>query len=203
MDVPQDRQMIAQVDEPLRLFADWFAEAEASEISDANAIILSTATPGGVPSSRTVLLKEWDEKGFVFYTNFDSRKGEELATNPVAALLFYWKSQRRQVRIEGPVVPVAAEEADAYFASRPRDSQLGAWASDQSRPLTERQVFLDRLADLRIRYEGTHVPRPPHWSGFRVAPARIEFWQELPFRYHDRLVFTRDGDGWVSGRLFP
>jgi pyridoxamine 5'-phosphate oxidase len=203
MDGAQEREPIPALDDPLALFADWLAEAERSELRDANAMVLATATPDGTPSARTVLLKGWDENGFVFYTNFNSRKGDELQANPLACLLFYWKSVERQIRIEGPVAPVTADEADAYFASRPRDSQLGAWASDQSQPMDERQAFLDRLAEVKRRYADGDVPRPPHWSGFRVAARRMEFWQAMPFRHHDRLVYHYHSGRWTHGRLYP
>jgi pyridoxamine 5'-phosphate oxidase len=189
--------------DPHLLFDAWFAEAKAGEPHDAEAMALATATADGRPSVRMVLLKGHDERGFVFYTNSRSRKGEELAANARAALLFHWKSLRRQVRIEGKVAPVAPREADAYFASRSRDSQLGAWASDQSRPLASRQAFEDRYAQLAASYEGKEVPRPPHWCGYRVAPERIEFWTDRPHRLHERRLFTRAGPGWAEGLLYP
>jgi pyridoxamine 5'-phosphate oxidase len=165
---------------------------------------LATADPKGRPSCRMVLLKGHDERGFVFYTNLDSRKGAELAANPVAALLFHWKSLRRQVRIEGPVLAVAEAEADSYFASRARDSQLGAWASDQSRPLDARATFEARYEGMRHRFEGVEVPRPPHWSGWRLVPERIEFWKDRAHRLHERRLFTRlDEGGWSEGLLYP
>jgi pyridoxamine 5'-phosphate oxidase len=150
-----------------------------------------------------VLLKGWDRDGFVFYTNTQSRKGGELAINQAVALLFHWKSLLRQIRIEGRAVPVSAEEADAYYASRPRISRLGAWASDQSRPLGDRSELEARVAAMEARYPGEAIPRPPHWSGYRVRPESFEFWQDMPFRLHDRLVFTRDREGWGTGKLFP
>ena len=166
--------------------------------------MLATATRDGRPSVRAVLLKGWDERGFVFYTNLDSRKAEELAANPRVALCFHWKSLGRQLRIEGTAAPVAAAEADAYFASRPRDSQIGAWASAQSRPLADRGELERRFAEEAGRYAGGEaVPRPANWSGYRVRPECIEFWQERPFRLHDRVVFTRDGDRWRKQRLYP
>ena len=189
--------------DPHRLFEAWFAEAKAGEPNDAEAMALATATPDGRPSVRMVLLKGHDERGFVFYTNSRSRKGEELAANGRAALLFHWKSLRRQVRIEGSVSPVAPLEADAYFASRSRDSQLGAWASDQSRPLVSRDVFEGRFAQLAAANEGKEVPRPPHWCGYRVSPERIEFWTDRPHRLHERRLFTRAGPGWTEGLLYP
>ena len=189
--------------DPHLLFEQWFAEAKAGEPHDAEAMALATADPGGRPSVRMVLLKGHDENGFVFYTNSLSRKGEELAANPRAALLFHWKSLRRQVRIEGQVRPVSPGEADAYFARRSRDSQLGAWASDQSRPLVSREAFERRFAQLAAANEGKEVPRPPHWCGYRVAPERIEFWTDRPHRLHERRLFTRAGPGWTEGLLYP
>ena len=164
---------------------------------------LATATPDGAPSARMVLLKGHDARGFVFYTNSQSRKGEELAANPRAALLFHWKSLRRQVRTEGRIAPVDQAEADAYFASRARDSQLGAWASDQSRPLASRDLFERRFAELVARYDGRDVPRPPHWWGYRLVPDRIEFWSDRPHRLHERRLFVREGDAWREGLLYP
>ena len=175
--------------DPLLLFQAWMAEAQRSEPNDANAMTLATCTPAGLPSARMVLLKGADERGFVFYTNRDSRKGGDLLANPHAALLFHWKSLRRQVRIEGAVEDVADAEADAYFASRARVSRLGALASDQSRVLPERAELERRVAELDARYPGDSVPRPPHWSGFRVVPQSIEFWQDMPFRLHDRRLY--------------
>jgi len=189
--------------DPHSLFEEWFAEARLSEPNDPEAMALATATPGGAPSVRMVLLKGHDRQGFVFYTNGGSRKGGELAANPQAALLFHWKSLRRQVRIEGVVEPVSSGEADAYFASRGRASQLGAWASDQSQPLDARATFEARYQEVLARYEGRDVPRPPHWGGYRVVPARIEFWSDRAHRLHERRVFTRDGDAWTEGLLYP
>jgi len=190
-------------DEPFVPFARWFDLATKSEPL-AETMTLATATSDGRPSLRAVLLKGADRSGFVFYTNLDSRKAAELDANPQAALCFHWKSLGRQVRIEGQVAAVSDDAADAYFASRPRDSQLGAWASDQSRPLASRAVLEARLAAYRRQYaEHPVVPRPANWSGFRVAPLRIEFWQEQPNRLHDRVLFTRDGDRWLKERLFP
>jgi pyridoxamine 5'-phosphate oxidase len=188
--------------EPLAPFERWFADAALSEL-DANAMILATATADALPSARAVLLKGFDARGFVFYTNLESRKSEELTGNPQAALCFLWKVLRRQVRIEGTVEPVSAEEADAYFASRPRDSRIGAWASDQSRPLASRAVLEQRVEDFTRQFGDSEAPRPPFWSGFRVVPRRIEFWQERPARLHDRWLFVREGDEWRRERLFP
>ena len=190
-------------DDPLALFDAWFAEAKAREPNDAEAMALATATPDGRPSVRMVLLKGHGPGGFTFYTNADSRKGEELAADPHAALLFHWKSLRRQVRIEGAVSEVDAAEADAYFATRSRDSQLGAHASDQSRPLDCRSTFEERYEEMKQRYEGRDVPRPARWTGFRVTPERIEFWTDRPHRLHERRLFVRDGDGWIQGLLYP
>lgn len=191
--------------EPLTLFDDWLNEAEAKEVNDHNAMALATVDSDGMPSLRMVLLKGVDERGFVFYTNFESRKGEQLLAQPKAALLFHWKSLRRQVRVEGPVTRVTDAEADDYFASRPRQSQIGAWASQQSRPLESRFVLEKRVARFAAKHAIGTVPRPPHWSGFRVAPQRIEFWQDGAFRLHDRLVYHREDEsgGWRTERLYP
>jgi pyridoxamine 5'-phosphate oxidase len=188
---------------PFTLFAAWMKDAEASEPNDPNAMTLATVSAAGAPSTRIVLLKGWDEGGFVFYTNTQSRKGEEIAAHPAVALLFHWKSLRRQIRIEGQAAPVTAAEADAYFATRPRVSRLGAWASDQSRPLADRAVLEARVAALEARYPDEAIPRPPHWSGYRVRPARFEFWQDMPFRLHDRTVFTQAAGAWQASKLFP
>jgi pyridoxamine 5'-phosphate oxidase len=190
-------------DDPHALFDRWLAQARQSEPNDSEAMALATAAADGRPSARIVLLKGHDPRGFAFYTNSQSRKGDELAANPQAALLFHWKSLRRQVRIEGRVEPVGALEADAYFASRSRDSQLGAWASDQSRPLISRDAFEDRYARLVSSYEGMDVPRPPFWWGYRLVPDRIEFWTDRPHRLHQRRLFTRAGEGWTEGLLYP
>ena len=189
--------------DPFALFAAWFAEAKAAEPNDAEAMALATADSAGCPSVRMVLLKGHGAKGFEFYTNLDSRKGAELAANATAALLFHWKSLRRQVRIDGPVELLPAAEADAYFATRARDSQLGAWASDQSRPLDSRETFEQRYEDARARFEGQDVPRPPRWGGYRLVPERIEFWSDRPHRLHERRLFTRAANGWAEGLLYP
>lgn len=190
-------------DDPFALFDAWFAEARASELNDPDAMALATVDAAGRPSARMVLLKGHGPDGFVFYTNLDSRKGRELATNPVAALLFHWKSQRRQIRIEGSISAVGEAEADAYFATRGRASRLGAWASDQSRPLADRATFEARLAEVEQRFDGQDVPRPPRWSGFRLTPRHIEFWNDREHRLHERRVFTRTGDEWSEGMLYP
>lgn len=189
--------------DPFALFDDWYAQARQSEINDSNAMALATADAEGRPSVRMVLLKGHGPEGFVFYTNFEGRKAEQLFANPQAALLFHWKSLRRQVRVEGPVETVDPLVADAYFATRSRDSQLGAWASDQSRPLDSRETFMARFEAVKARFEGGDVPRPPHWSGFRVAPQRIEFWQDREYRLHERRLFTRADAGWDEGLLYP
>ena len=188
--------------DPFALFEAWYAKATASEPNDANAMALATATPDGAPSVRRVLLKEHGRDGFVFYTNAESRKGAEIRANPRAALLFHWKSLRRQVRIEGPLTEVSAAMADAYFASRHPESRLGSAASDQSRPLDSRATYLARVEALRARY-GEDVPRPPHWTGFRLAPERIEFWLDREHRLHERRQFVRSEDGWSSKLLYP
>jgi pyridoxamine 5'-phosphate oxidase len=189
--------------DPFTQFAAWFAEAKASEPSDPNAFALATATPDARPSVRIVLMKHWDARGFVFYTNLDSRKGSELAANPAVHMDFHWKSLLRQVRIDGDAGLIPDAEADAYFAGRPRTSQLGAWASDQSRPLPDRETFEARMAEVTARFDGGDVPRPPRWSGFRVVPSKIEFWQDRANRLHEREVFTRAGEGWTTGLLYP
>jgi len=188
--------------DPHMIFEAWLAEARASEPNDATAMALATADAEGRPSARMVLLKGHDARGFVFYTNLDSRKGEELAANSHAALLFHWKSLRRQVRVEGRVTPVSSEEADTYFASRSRDSRLGAWASDQSRPLETRATLEARFAEMQARFQ-SDVPRPPRWSGFRVAPERIEFWSDGAHRLHERRLFVQDSNGWHESLLYP
>jgi pyridoxamine 5'-phosphate oxidase len=190
-------------DDPFDLFDAWFAEARASEPNDSNAMALATADARGRPSVRMVLLKGHGRDGFVFYTNRGSRKAGELAENGHAALLFHWKSLRRQIRIEGAVTFATDAESDAYFASRSRDSQLGAWASEQSRPLDDRATFEARFEDAKARFDGNDVPRPPFWGGYRVTPARIEFWQDRAHRLHERRLFEADGGGWREGLLYP
>lgn len=191
-------------DDPLAIFESWFAQARESEPNDPNAMALATATPGGLPSLRMVLLKGHGPDGFVFYTNFHSRKGGELAANPNVALLFHWKSLRRQIRIEGPVTEVTPAEADAYFASRHPESRLGSAASDQSRPLPDRKAYIERVDVLRGQYPDGNVPRPAHWSGYRVVPTAIEFWQDRDYRLHERRRFLSDGKGgWTSSLLYP
>lgn len=190
---------------PFSRFEAWLAEAEASEPNDPNAVCLATATTDGRPSARMVLLKGVDRRGFVFYTNLESRKGGELAANPQAALCFHWKTLTRSVRVEGRVEAVSDEEADAYYSSRARGSRIGAWASRQSRPLEGRFALEKRVAEFGLRYAVGEIPRPPFWSGFRVIPARIEFWRDMPFRLHERLVFLRDGEeaAWRTQLLYP
>ncbi|MEO7278178.1 MAG: pyridoxamine 5'-phosphate oxidase [Sphingomicrobium sp.] len=189
--------------DPFSLFDEWFDEARVAEINDPEAMALATAGADGQPSVRMVLLKGHGRDGFVFYTNADSDKGSQLGANPRAALLFHWKPLRRQIRIEGPVEGVSDAEADAYFASRGRDSQLGAWASDQSRALDSRRHFEDRFAQVKERFEGKDVPRPTYWRGYRVIPQRFEYWSDRPYRLHQRRLFTRQGDGWAEGLLYP
>ena len=196
-------EAIFERDEPLALFTAWFAEAKKAEPNDPNAMALATVDADGLPDVRMVLLKDFDQRGFVFYTNTQSAKGRQLAGDPKAALLFHWKSLRRQVRIRGRVEAVTDAEADAYFASRARDSQIGAWASEQSRPMEGRLALEKRIAQFALKFGLGQPPRPPQWSGYRVIPEEIEFWRDKPFRLHDRLKFTRAGDGWGKARLYP
>ncbi|MES2712570.1 MAG: pyridoxamine 5'-phosphate oxidase [Pseudomonadota bacterium] len=195
--------MTPTAEDPIALFATWMAEATASEPNDPNAMCLATSTPSGAPSARMVLLKDVDPRGFVFYTNLESRKGGELAANPQAALCFHWKTLARSVRVEGRVEPVEAAEADAYYASRARGSRIGAWASRQSRPLESRFALEKRVAEIAMTYPVGEIPRPAFWSGFRVVPSRIEFWRDMPFRLHERRVFHSAPTGWSIETLYP
>ena len=193
----------AQYDDPFDLFAKWFAEAKEKEINDPNAMAVASVDARGRPSIRMVLLKDFDAGGFVFFTNYESRKGTEILGNPQTALLFHWKSLRRQVRIEGPVEKVSDTEADDYFHSRPRQSQIGAWASQQSRPLESRFALEKAVAKYAAKYPVGTIPRPPYWSGFRIRPDYFEFWEDRPFRLHDRLIFKPAGNGWATEKLYP
>ena len=197
--------MIRETNDPLELFAAWYGEAASSEPNDPSAMALATVGPDGTPAVRMVLLKDYDAEGFVFYTNYESRKGNHLLEHPKAALLFHWKSLRRQIRLEGPVTRTTAAEADAYFATRARGSQIGAWASEQSRPLESRFALEKRVAEYGAKHVIGTVPRPPHWSGFRLQPTLIEFWQDGAFRLHDRLEYRRGsaGEPWTTRTLYP
>jgi pyridoxamine 5'-phosphate oxidase len=205
MPEPHQPGTVETTEDPIARFEAWMAEAAEKEVNDPNAVCLATATPDGRPSARMVLLKGVDPRGFVFYTNLESRKGGELAANPHAALCFHWKTLTRSVRVEGAVEPVSAEEADAYYASRARGSRIGAWASKQSRPLESRFALEKRVAEFGVRYAVGEIPRPDFWSGFRVLPRRIEFWRDMPFRLHERLVFLRESQDapWRTEMLYP
>ncbi|MEO0439247.1 MAG: pyridoxamine 5'-phosphate oxidase [Pseudomonadota bacterium] len=189
--------------DPFALFDTWFAEARETELNDSNAMTIATADASGQPAARMVLLKGHGPDGFVFYTNQQSRKADDIAQNPKAAILFHWKSRRRQIRIEGSLSTVAPDVADAYFATRSRDSQLGAWASDQSRPLDRRETFEARFDAMKAKFAGGDVPRPPHWSGYRLEPHRFEFWQDREHRLHERRVLVRENGQWTEGLLYP
>lgn len=201
---PAGKPLIPNAADPFALFNDWMAEARIKELNDSNAMSLATVDADGRPDVRIVLLKEVTPAGFVFFTNLESAKGQQLKVHPVAALGFHWKSLRRQVRVRGTVERVSDREADEYFATRAAQSRISAIASDQSRPLSDRAIFEQRIAELSEIYgDGPDIPRPPHWGGFRLTPVEIEFWQDQAFRSHDRLKYTRTGDGWQTGRLYP
>ena len=189
--------------DPIEQFRRWFDETISASLHEPNAMIVATATPDGTPSARVVLLKEFDERGFVFHTNYEGRKGRELEANPPCSLLFYWGELQRQVRIEGSASRISEEDSDAYFRSRPRGGHLGAWASQQSQTVESRRKLEERVRDLETEYEGREIPRPPFWGGYRVEPGRMEFWQGRENRLHDRLLYTRSDDGWRIARLQP
>lgn len=202
--VPDDAALFAE-SEPFAVFERWFKDAREKEPNDPNGMALATADANGFPDVRMVLLKDFDARGFVFYTNSESAKGRQLEANPRAAFVMHWKSLRRQVRVRGLIEPVSDAEADEYFQSRDRGARLGAWASEQSRPLPDRLALEKRVAEFALKYGVGEVPRPPHWRGYRLAPLAIEFWRDRPFRLHDRLSFTRErvGDPWIRARLYP
>ncbi len=194
-----------EIEDPFPLFRQWFAEAVEKEVNDPDAITLATVDASGMPDARAMLCKQVDERGFVFYTNAESAKGGEIAANPKAAILYHWKSLRRQVRARGPLAKISDADSDAYFASRPRLSRIGAWASQQSRPLESRGKLLGAVAVLTAKFGVGDIPRPPYWGGFRLTPVQIEFWQDHQYRLHDRVRFTREGEGapWRRQRLYP
>lgn len=201
--VDQDQGEVFTKDDPIGLFADWFALAKAKEPNDPNAMALATVDADGSPDVRMVLLKDFDSRGLTFFTNIESAKGRQLAACPRAALLFHWKTIRRQIRLRGAVEPVSAAEADAYFATRARGARIGAWASAQSRPLESRFALEKAVAARTLEFGLGEIPRPPHWSGFRLTPRSAEFWVNRPFRLHDRLLFERTSEGWRTARLYP
>lgn len=202
-DTPLTSSDFAAMQNPIELFGIWLEEATQSELNDPNAVAVASVDPAGMPDVRMVLLKDFDARGFTFYTNFESAKGQEILFARKAAMCFHWKSLRRQVRIRGAVEIVSDAEADAYYTSRPRGSRIGAWASQQSRPLESRALLEKAVADVTERYGDGDIPRPAHWSGFRIVPETIEFWRDMPYRLHDRVVFSRDGEGWATTRLYP